>query len=182
MADPVEPEGRGTEVEPTGLVLKVPAESRLLSSRSSLSPVFRPELGFDCGDRDRLGLMVRDPQWRGDYDCQPVVFNGVHQAVLPPRARFRQRLHRINPNQPPLFSWPALKQHADSYLRIRDFRRKFRAVLRQVQCRYKAATVSTLTVTACACSTARYLNRSTERGPLATPLPKISGSWVNSAW
>jgi Plasmid encoded RepA protein len=51
-----------------------------------------------------------------------------------------QRLHRVNPNQPAFIQWPALKeQFGPDYARMRDFKAKFRATLRQVQCRYKAA-------------------------------------------
>ena len=51
-----------------------------------------------------------------------------------------QRLHRINPARPAFIQWPALKQQfGPDYGRIRDFKAKFRAALKQVHCRYKAA-------------------------------------------
>jgi len=55
-----------------------------------------------------------------------------------------QRLHRVNPNRPAFIQWPALKQQfGPDYARMRAFRAKFRATLRQVQCRYKAARIET---------------------------------------
>jgi hypothetical protein len=51
-----------------------------------------------------------------------------------------QRLHRINPNRPAFIQWPALKQQFGlDYGRMDNFKAKFRATLKQVHCRYKAA-------------------------------------------
>jgi Plasmid encoded RepA protein len=51
-----------------------------------------------------------------------------------------QRLHRVNPARSAFIQWPALKQQfGPDYERMRDFRTKFRATLKQVHCRYKTA-------------------------------------------
>jgi Plasmid encoded RepA protein len=65
----------------------------------------------------------------------------AHSALaLDLYAWLAQRLHRVNPNRPAFIQWPALKQQfGPDYHAMGQFKAKFRATLKQVQCRYKAA-------------------------------------------
>jgi hypothetical protein len=51
-----------------------------------------------------------------------------------------QRLHRVNPRAGAFITWVALQhQFGEGFARIRDFRRKFKVALAQVQAVYPAA-------------------------------------------
>lgn len=51
-----------------------------------------------------------------------------------------QRLHRIDPTRPVFIQWPAIKaQFGADFVRMVDFKRKFRTALRQVMARYQRA-------------------------------------------
>ena len=67
----------------------------------------------------------------------------AHSAMaLDIYAWLAQRLHRIDPHQPAFVAWAALKQQfGPDYGRMDNFKRFFRATLRQVQARYQAARI-----------------------------------------
>jgi hypothetical protein len=67
----------------------------------------------------------------------------AHSAMaLDLYAWLAQRLHRIDPNRPAFVAWAALKQQfGPDYGRMDNFKRFFRATLRQVQARYQAARI-----------------------------------------
>jgi hypothetical protein len=55
-----------------------------------------------------------------------------------------QRLHRIPTGKPQFVPWPALQeQFGQHYARLRDFRRDFLSLLKQVQAAYPDATLTT---------------------------------------
>src|SRR5271168_5207651 len=67
----------------------------------------------------------------------------AHSALaLDLYAWLAQRLHRVNSNRPAFIQWPALKQQfGPDYRNMSDFKKKFRAALRQVHARYKTARI-----------------------------------------